>query len=226
MDTGNRWGATSWGAMVASWSGVLFAVLAAVGFLILGQPAADATGDEIVQFFADNESATKWQALFFGVAAYFYLWFVGTIAGAVRRAEGDPAGRVPAVIVATGAASAGVYLAGEASLLTLGQMEGAGGEVLFQLASASFALTSFVVAAFIWAVTLGIIRTGLLADWLAWTGAAGSVLLLVNGVVQLFAELDSSFGQVLGSISFFVFLAWVGAVSLFYAWAPRARPMA
>ncbi|MEX2212303.1 MAG: hypothetical protein WD689_11140 [Gaiellaceae bacterium] len=222
----NRWGAGSWGDKVAAWSGVIFAVLAALGFIVLGQPDADATGDEIVQYFADNDSAMQWQALLFGLAAVFYLWFGGTIASAVRRAEGDPAGRVPAIIVVTAAASAAIYLAGEAAWVALARPTEAGvSSSLYDLGGNAFVMSGFIAAAFAWAVTLGVMRTGLLADWVGWLGTATMALLVASSVITLFAELDSSFSQVLGSIAFFVFLAWVGITSLVYSMGMRSSTM-
>jgi hypothetical protein len=228
MDTRtNRWGAgNSRVEAMAVASGLIFAVLAAIGFIILGQPEAAATGDEIVQYFADNESAAQWQALLFGLAAFFYLWYGATVASAVRRAEGDPAGRVPAAIVALAAASAAIYLAGESALLTLARTaEAVPTDLLFHLANNAFALSSFIAGGFAWAVALGVMRTGLLADWIGWLGTAVAAVLLVNGVVQMFAELDSSFGQVYGSIAFFVFLAWVGLTSFVHWWGMRSTPV-
>jgi hypothetical protein len=228
MDTRtNRWGAGNprVEAMAVA-SGLIFAILAAVGFIILGQPEAAASGEQIVEFFTDNESAAQWQALLFGVAAFFYLWYGATIASAVRRAEGDPAGRIPAAIVALGAASAGIYLAGEAALLTLARTaETVPTDLLFHLANNAFALSSFIAGGFAWAVVLGIMRTGLLDDWVGWLGLLVALVLLVNGIVQLFAELDSDFGQIYGSIAFFAFLAWVGLTSFVQWWGMRATMM-
>lgn len=228
MRTG-RWGAGSESVeRFAAGTGVIFAVLAAVGFLVLGQPDADATDEQISQFFVDNESAMEWQALLFGIAAVFFLWFAGTIGAAVRRAEGDPAGRIPAIIVVTAAAAAGIYLAGDAAWITLAQVEGLGGRVIYELGANAFALSGFIAAGFVLAVATGVMRTGLQASWVAWLGALVALALLISSVVEVFAETDSSFAQVYGGITFFAFLAWVAVVSLMHWWAlsPATRAAA
>ena len=224
-----RWGAGSpLAERIAAGSGLGFAVLAAIGFLVLGQPAADATGDEIVSYFADKESQAEWQALLFGVAAALFLWFVGSLAAALRRAEDDPAGRIPAIVVATGAASAAIYLAGEAAWVALARTAGEEGttRTLFDLGQAAFSLSAFTVAAFTGAAAVGIMRTRLLPDWVGWLALGMTALLVLNGIVQVLSESGDSATQMLASITFFAFLVWVAVTSVMWTLAlrePRAQ---
>jgi hypothetical protein len=190
---------------IALASGVVFVILAVIAFVIASGPDGGATDSEILSYFRDNDAALKWQALLFGLAGAFFLWFGGTIASVVRRAEGDRAGRLPPIIVASVAASVAIYFVGMTSWLTLA--ETGDGVALYHLGESAFGLSGFAAAAFVWAASLGILRTRILQEWVGYLGAALTILLLVNGVVQALG--DSSTVQTLGEIAFFAFLVWV-----------------
>jgi hypothetical protein len=200
-------------------SGVVFVVLAVVAFVVATGPDGGASNDEILAYFSDNATAVKWQALVFGLAGAFFLWFGGTLASVIRRAEGDPAGRLPAVVVAATAASTAIFFVGMASWLTLAET----GEsvALYGLGESAFGLTDFTAAAFVLAASLGVLRTRLVQDWLGWLGMLLTVLLLVDGVVQALG--DSGAVQTLNQIAFFAFLVWVFIASSLLAWQREAR---
>ena len=218
-----RWVADSPRAeRLALGSGVVFVVLAVVAFVIATGPDGGASNDEVLAYFSENDAAVKWQAVFFGLAGAFFLWFGGTLASVIRRAEGDPAGRLPAVIVAAVAASTAIFSVAIASWLTLAET----GEsvALYGLGESAFGLTDFTAAAFVGAASLGVLRTRLLQEWVGWLGALLTVLLLVDGVVQALG--DSSAVQTLTEITFFAFLVWVLIASSLLAWQrePRLQP--
>ncbi len=218
-----RWAADSPRAeRIALGSGIVFAILAVIAFVIASGPDGGASNDEVLTYFRDNDAALKWQALLFGLAGAFFLWFGGTLASVIRRAEGDPAGRLPAIIVAAVAASTAIFFIGMASWLTLAET----GEsaALYGLGESAFGLTDFTAAAFVWAASLGILRTRLLQEWIGWLGAALTVLLLADGIVQALG--DSSAVQTMTQITFFAFLVWVFIASSLLAWQrePRLQP--
>lgn len=194
---------------IALASGVVFVVLAVIAFVIASGPDGGATDSEILAYFRDNDAALKWQALLFGLAGTFLLWFGGTLASVVRRAEGDPAGRLPAIIVASIAAAVAIYFVGMTSWLTLAETgDGVG---LYHVGQSAFGLSDFMAAVFVWAASLGILRTRILQEWVAYLGAVLTLLLLVDGVVQALG--DSSAVQTLAEITFFAFLVWVFVAS-------------
>jgi hypothetical protein len=177
--------------------------------VIASGPDGGATDSEILAYFRDNDAALKWQALLFGLAGAFLLWFAGTLASVVRRAEGDPAGRLPAIIVASIAAAVAIYFVGMTSWLTLAETgDGVG---LYHVGQSAFGLSDFMAAVFVWAASLGILRTRILQEWVAYLGAVLTLLLLVDGVVQALG--DSSAVQTLAEITFFAFLVWVFVAS-------------
>jgi hypothetical protein len=211
----------------AAGTGIIFAGLALFAFLI--QPSGPSSADpaeEVLSHFRDNDTSIFWQGAIFGFAATFFLWFFGTLAAAIRRAEGDPAGRIPAIIVAAAGASAGLYLAGVASWVALAKTADEEGttRALFDLGNAAFGITDFTVAALVLAVSIGVLRTKLLPDWVALIGAIAAVYYVLDGFVQQTSESD--FQAALGQISLILFLAWTLLVSLLLMRSPRVvEPM-
>jgi hypothetical protein len=199
---------------IALSSGVLFVVLAVIAFLIAGGPDGGASDSEILSYFRDNDAALKWQALLFGLGGAALLWFGGTLASVIRRAEGDPAGRLPAIIVASVGASVAIYFVGMTSWLTLA--ETGQNATLFHVGESAFGLTDFTAAAFVGAASLGVLRTRIVQDWVGWLGALLTVLLLVDGVVQALG--DSNAVRTLAQITFFAFLVWVFIASSLLVW--------
>lgn len=194
-------------------TGVVFVVLAVIAFVLATGPDVDATGDEIVEYFQDNESAIKWQAFLFSLSAVFFLWFFGTLAALVRRDEPDAVGRLGAIIVASAGASAALYLTGLAAWTALAKTSGETGttRTLFDLGDMALALSNYTAATLAAAASLAILRTRLVQDWAGWLGLAVFALLVVNGAVQIFS--DSDFAEALARIAFLAFLAWVLATS-------------
>jgi hypothetical protein len=80
---GSRWGAP------AAATGIAFAALALIAFLIAGGPS-DTTGLGIANYFAANGAAVEWQAFLFGLSGVFLLWFAGTLASALRASTWPP----------------------------------------------------------------------------------------------------------------------------------------
>jgi hypothetical protein len=214
------WGAGSPRAeQIALGSGIVFVVLALIAFVIAGGPDNGASSDQILGYFRDHDTALKWQAFLFGLSGGCLLWFGGTLASVIRRAEGDPAGRLPAIIVAGVAASVAIYFVGIASWVTLADI--GTNATLYDLGNSAFNLSNFVAATFVWAASLGILRTRLLQEWVGWVGTALTVLLLVNGPAQIFGSSDVI--STLGTITFLAFLVWVFAASTLLAWQRQPR---
>jgi hypothetical protein len=219
-----RWGAGApWAEQIATASGVVFVVLAMVAFALVGDAESGASTDEIITYFGDNADRVQIGAALFGLAGGFLLWFGGTIASALRRSEGDVAGRLPAIAIAGVASSVALYLIGVGSWTAFARTaeeEGAS-RALYDLGQQIYGMSSFTAAVFIWALSTGIMRTRLLADWVGWAGTALTVLLVVDGFYEMVR--DSSGLSVLGTITFVAFLAWVLIASVMLTMGVRAR---
>lgn len=215
MRTWERWAAAT---------GIGFVLAATIGFLIRPRPpTADETRAEILAFFMENEGEIRWQSFFFGLAGMFLLWFGGTLAAALRRAENDPAGRQPAIVVASVATGAALFWLGvtawAAIAFGIDEMDEATASGLYHLGSVAFVITDFPAAVFVWAASLAGIRTRLLPDLAAWLGAVAGAILVLNAAGRLLLD-EPTFapGGVVGTAAFLFFVVWVLVTSGLLAW--------
>lgn len=94
-----RW--ERWGAI----GGFLFVIGMLLLFFWVGDPPEDATTEQLLQFYQDNEFAVTWGAyIVVTVGGLGLLWFLGSLRGALRRAEGGT-GRLSAIATVAGAGS-------------------------------------------------------------------------------------------------------------------------
>jgi hypothetical protein len=205
----------------AAATGIAFVVASAVAFLIVPDPpAADEGSEFILNFVAVNDSDLLWQAFFFGVGTIFLLWFAGTLAVALRRAQGDAPDRTPAIVAAAAASAAALFLVGVTAVAALAsgveQIDQGVAYGLYQLGSMAFVLTDFPAAAFVWAASLGIARSGLLPASVSYVGGVVGLLLVANAGGRLLAD-DADFapGGTVNTIAFAFFLFWVFVTSVF-----------
>jgi hypothetical protein len=199
----------------AAATGIGFVVAATIGFLIRPRPpTADETRAEILDFFMENAAEIRWQSFFFGLAGMFLLWFGGTLAAALRRAENDPAGRLPAIVVASAAAGSALFWLGvtawAAAAAGIEQLDDGTAYGLYHLGSMAFLITDFPAAVFALSAALAIARTRLLPDAAAWLGAAAGAVLVLNAAGRLlFDEPTFAPGGIIGTGAFLLFVVWV-----------------
>ena len=211
----------------ATATGIFFVFFAILAYLLApGVPQADDSDAEVLDWFVDNDTAVLWQVFLFGVATIFFLWFFGVLAGRLRRAEAGPGGRLPFVIVASAGASAGLYMLGIACFGTVARMAPDTSRTLFELGNMVFTVNEFVALVLVAAVSLGVLRTGLLAEWLAWAGGVFVVLALVDAAGRTIGNSDAfGAGGVFGSLTFLAFLAWTLATSVLLWQATPVEPV-
>jgi hypothetical protein len=215
---------------VAAATGVLFVLLAFIGFLFAPDPPSPGDSNEqILNYFSDKETQLRWQALFFAVAGVALLWFAGTLASLLRRRLdagraaagwlGDAGGRWPQILVASAATAVGIYTAGVGAYTALTarageEIDAGAGRALFELGGALLTYTNFPALVFVGAASLGIANTRLLPDWVAWLGAAVVTILAIDGIGAVVGDSDT-FGPSgpIGIIAFLSFQLWVLATS-------------
>ena len=211
------WGWERW----ASATGIAFVLCSAVAFLIVPDPpAADEGSEFILNFVAVNDSDLLWQAFFFGLGGVFLLWFAGTLAVALRRAQGDRLDRTPAIAAAAAATAVALFLLGVTSIGALAsgveRMDQGVAYGMYQLGSFAFVMTDFPAAAFVWAASLGIARSGLLPASVGWVGGVVGLLLVANAGGRLLADsADFAPGGTVNTVAFALFLFWVFVTSVF-----------
>src|SRR5581483_6910403 len=97
-------------------TGVIFAVVALVAFVLPGAPPkADASPEKLVNFFAGHRGDILAGDFLLGVAAFFFLWFLGSVRSYLRAGEGG-AGRVSSAAFGGGVVGTALLLAGAAVL--------------------------------------------------------------------------------------------------------------
>src|SRR6476659_9142184 len=193
-------------------SGVASVVLIVASFIVVGEPPdLNAPADEVVSFYAENDSSLQWGAALLALGAFFFMLFATTIASLLRR---DPArGAVAAhfsfaggIVFAVGAtifaglaftAGDAVDDVGPATLQTLHVLEM---DMFFTIAVGT--------AAFLLGAGVGALKSGVLPSWLAWVA-------IVIGVIAI------------TPLGFFGFLAlgiWTLIVSVMLAMQARVAP--
>ena len=205
---------------VARWvplSGILFAALVVIAVLIKSAPGADATDAEVVSYYADDghlrEEAVAF--LLIALAGLFFLWFLGSLRGALARAEGEPA-RLTTATIAAGVAFITLAVAGHATrAATAGAVDAYGetfqvdpntARVVLALGSTLFVGAFFAGAGMALAASVLALQTGVLPRWLAVLGLLGAL------------------GGLLGFLFWpaLLLFAWIVAVSAYLLWAARA----
>jgi hypothetical protein len=203
-------------------TGVAYVVLSVVGFFFVPDPPTPSVSNEgLLAFYERNTQELAFQVFFFGLASICFLWFVGTLAGALRRAEADPALGLHAIALAAGATASAVFILGmvcwsamAASADTVLDQGVARG--LYDLGRYAYTLSGIPAAAFVLAASVGVLRTGFLPAAVGWAGALLTLVLIVD-VGGATAGASDDFGPTgsYGVFTFLLFLVWTLVTSLF-----------
>ena len=215
----------------AAGTGVAYVAFSIIGFFFVPDPPQPSTpNEELLAFFATKTDELSFQVFFFGLAAISFLWFIGTLAGALRRAEDGPTG-LAAIAVTAGATANAVFIAGMVSwsamaasadtILDQGVARG-----LYDVGRFAYTLSGLPAAAFVLAVSLGALRTRFLPSGVGWAGLLLAVVLVLDVAAATIGDNDD-FGPTgsWGLITFLLFLAWifVTSVLLMQRASPRQR---
>jgi hypothetical protein len=203
-------------------TGVAYVLLAIVGFFFVPNPPSPSISNEgLLAFYEQNTQELAFQVFFFGLASICFLWFIGTLAGAMRRAEDDPALRLHAIALGAGASANGVFIAGmvcwsalAASADTVLDQGVARG--LYDLGRFAYTLSGLPAAAFVLAVSIGVLRTGFLPAAVGWAGGLLTLILIVDVGGATVGNGDE-FGPTgsYGVFTFLLFLVWTLVTSLY-----------
>jgi hypothetical protein len=194
-----RW--ERWGAI----GGFLYVIGMILLFVWPGEPPQDASTEQLLQFYQDNEFAVTWGAyMAVALGGLGLLWFLGSLRSALRRAEGGT-GRLSAIAMAAGAGSLILLLGAVGVFVSTAFNAVDPGNVNFQfdlsthemVVGAGFGLFIFhlvLAGALVAATSVLSIRTAVFPKWLGWVGTP-LALALVLPLVSFFA--------------LFAFWAWV-----------------
>jgi hypothetical protein len=161
-------------------TGIVAVVLLIASFAIGGEtPDFDDSGQEVIDFYVDNEGAQFAASLLEALGALFLLFFVGVLRSALRRSEGGTGG-LSAVAFAGGIVQAVGLLsfAGFSFVLTdVGdKLEPGAAQALNALDGDFFFMVAVGTAALLLASGVSMLRTGAFPRWLAWIAIVLGVL--------------------------------------------------
>lgn len=191
-------------------AGVGFVVLAVIASFVGGAPPQVTDSDaKIVDFYRDNQDALRIGSYLGGLALVLFLWFLGSLFGRLRRAEGGAgrlsgvalSGAVVAVAVVTVANGIGAYSA----------LNPDGAPSGHRLATVLFGFASFALAVFTAGVAVVLWSQSVLPKWFAYTGEAIALAWFVAGATV--ATVNDTVAAI-GFIVFLVWAVWLAALSV------------
>lgn len=207
--------------LIARWVpglGVVFGVLVIVAtWLESGAPGENAADEAWTAYYADSGNRREEEIAFFliGLAGLCFLQFLGSLRGALARAEGEPA-RITTAAIASGVAFIGIAISAHAvgtamswSVSFYGDEFTVDPDLARLLGSLSYGL--YVMSLF--AAAGMAIATATVALWMrafpAWLGWL-SVLAAIAGILGILG------------LTGLIVLAWIVVLSLYLVWPRRA----
>lgn len=212
--------------LIARWVpglGVVFALLVVVAaWLQWDTPGVDASNSDWMAYYADSANRRKEGIAFLliGLAGLCFLQFLGSLRGALARAEGEPA-RITTAAVASGAAFIAIAVAAHAVGTAVSWSESWYGDeftvdadtarVLAGLSQALYVMSLFAAAGMAVATATIALWMRAFPAWLGWLSALAALagILGILGVTGL------------------VVLVWIAVLSAYLVWprpAPTAQP--
>jgi hypothetical protein len=197
-------------ARVAPLTGVVFFALALAGVVSMGEsPDFAGKPSEFAEYYTDEKSRVILGSMIFIVSIFFLLWFLGTLATASRRAEGEE-GRVSRIAYGGGLVGSALLLGGMSlnamAALRVDEQGSISDDVAVVYGDLSSTL-GFLAAAVGFAVLLAGIavvnwRTPFLPRWLTWVTAIIALGLLEPVASWLFVLMTPLWVAVVGSLLF------------------------
>ena len=182
-------------------TGILFVVLVVVAFIVGGEtPDVNDSAQKVVSFYVDNDTEQQVAAALLGLASVAFIFFLGSLRGALRAATGDEGG------LSTVAALGGLTMVLGATIFagltfTLGDaaddLPAAATLALNALNSDMFITVAVGTAVFNLGLGLAILRHGGLPRPLGWVALvvgiagltpAGFFAFLATGIVVVWAS--------------------------------------
>jgi hypothetical protein len=200
-------------------AGIAFVALILIAAFVPGQPpvATDSIGD-IRDFFKDERESLQAATFFMGLAILTFLWWLGTLRGRLRVAEGGT-GRLTAVAFGSGLVLGAIVLVGQALFLAptlhLSELDDGTVRALFDGSTYVFALAGFPAAGLVAGVAAVTLRHEALPRPIGVFSAVVAACEVI-GALAIYGEDDSFFGigGASGFVAFLLFLVWVLVVSI------------
>ena len=172
---------------------------------------------KIFDFYRDNNDTLKVASYLGGLGLVPFLWFLGTLFGRLRRAEGAT-GRVSGIALTGGVVGVAIAMAAN-GVNAYGVLHSEFSVTGFRLSTIMLGYVGFALAVFVAATSIVVLRTNVLPSWLGWAGAIVALIWLV-GAAGVSTERDAI--NIIGFVAFLVWAVWILVVSVLMFRAPRA----
>jgi hypothetical protein len=182
-------------------SGVAAVIAILVSFAVVGEtPDADAPVNEVVSYYTKHDSDAQFGGALLALGALLFLIFTTTVAGALRKAQGESGGSAAllyggGILFATGLT---IFAGLTFALGDVGtDIDPAAVQSLHVLNEDLFFPVAVGTVAFLLGGAAGILKTGVLPKWLAWLAILGVVIGLTPlgffaiGLLALFTLVSS-----------------------------------
>jgi hypothetical protein len=198
-------------------SGTAFVLLFVAGLFFGSPPDFGAPPEEVSRYYVEDQEAIQTTVVLFTAGLVFFLWFLGSLRGALQAAEGG-AGKLSAVVFGSGLITVASFI------VTLTFVAGAAfrpeqtspelTRTLDDLSFLAFGPGACAVVAFFAAAAAVTLQTGALPAWLGWLAVVSAVsnALTVGGV---FTDSGPFSGDgIFSYVGFFGLLIWVLMASI------------
>lgn len=161
-------------------SGVAAVIAILVSFAIVGEtPDTDAPVNEVVSFYTKHDSDAQFAGALLALGALLFLVFTTSIAGALRKAQGESGGSAAllyggGILFATGLT---IFAGLTFALGDVGtDIDPVAVQSLHVLNEDLFFPVAVGASAFLIGAAAGVLKTGILPKWLAWLSILGVVI--------------------------------------------------
>lgn len=182
-------------------SGAAAVLVIFIAFGVVGEtPDADAPINEVVSYYTKHDSDAQFGGALLALGSLLFLIFSSTIAGALRKAQGESGGGAAlayggGILFAAGLA---IFAGLTFALGDVGtDIDPAAVQSLHVLNEDLFYPAAVGVVAFLLGAAIGILKTGILPKWLAWLAILGAVIgvtplgFFAVGILGLFTLISS-----------------------------------
>lgn len=161
-------------------SGVAAVALMIVAFIVGGEtPEADASLNEVVSYYSEHDTELQIASALLALGGFFFLIFSTTVAGVLRRAQGESGGSS-----ALGFAGGIVFVVGVTIFAGLGftaadvvgDVDPTVVQALNALSSDMFFTVAVGTGAFLLGTGIATLKTGALPSWLGWAAVVIGVI--------------------------------------------------
>jgi hypothetical protein len=202
----------------AAATGIFFVVLVVIGFLVQPKPpSSDASAVEVLEYVKDHHDALHVIQLIFGLAGFFFIWFIGALRSFLGGAEGGER-RLATTAYGGGLIAVATLMVGLGVAAAAELHPARDPEITRALIDASLLIPAVgapAAAVFFFANGLSVLRSGYLPPWLGWLGMVTAFFNAI-GIGAVFTDHGVFAGD--GVLGFFVglvlFLVWVLAASI------------